>query len=353
MIKNVAIVSLSSGVLGELFIQHALEIGIRRLEAYDLSVTIMDNSVKGIDYINKHPEKRADDLLQVFADGNIDMIICAVGGDDTYRLLPYLFDHDELRKVTSNKIFLGFSDTTMNHLMLHKVGVNTVYGQAFLPDICELDNEMLPYTRQYFEELITTGTISKIEPSNVWYDGRTSFDVAAIGTSMPQHKNEGFELLQGIGKFSGEILGGCIDTLYDIFNNGRYSDSVQMCKQYEIFPSLEDWSGKILLLETSEEKATPGKYKKMLQALKETGLFKVIHGIIVGKPMDEKYANEYKDVLIEVVNDPSLSIVCNINVGHATPRCIVPFGVFATVDVDRQVITFGSVRNIMETSEVR
>ena len=26
------------------------------------------------------------------------MILCAIGGDDTYRLLPYLFDHDKLRK---------------------------------------------------------------------------------------------------------------------------------------------------------------------------------------------------------------------------------------------------------------
>lgn len=41
--------------------------------------------------------------------------------------------------------------------MLHKAGLHTFYGQAFLPDICELDNEMLPYTRKYFEELIRTG----------------------------------------------------------------------------------------------------------------------------------------------------------------------------------------------------
>ncbi|MBO5598887.1 MAG: hypothetical protein J5943_09855 [Oribacterium sp.] len=33
-------------------------------------------------------------------------------------------------------------------------------------------------------------------------------------------------------------------------------------------------------------------------------------------------------------------MVANINVGHATPRCIIPFGVNATVDVDNQVIRF-------------
>ena len=30
------------------------------------------------------------------------------------------------------------------------------------------------------------------------------------------HANQGFELLQGSGVFQGKILGGCIDSLYDI-----------------------------------------------------------------------------------------------------------------------------------------
>lgn len=89
------------------------------------------------------------------------MILCAIGGDDTYRLLPHLFDHDQLKNALSDKIFLGFSDTTMNHLMLHKLGLKTFYGQAFLPDICELDGQMLPCTEHCFAELLRTGTIAE------------------------------------------------------------------------------------------------------------------------------------------------------------------------------------------------
>lgn len=33
-------------------------------------------------------------------------------------------------------------------------------------------------------------------------------------------------------------------------------------------------------------------------------------------------------------------IVCNVNIGHALPRCILPFGVEATVDTENQVIRF-------------
>lgn len=135
-------------------------------------------------------------MIEAFQ-SDTDMILCAVGGDDTYRLLPYLFENDELKKAVSDKIFLGFSDTTMNHLMLNKVELKTFYGQAFLPDICELNCEMLPYSRKYFEELITSGKISEITPSELWYDSRDDFSVSAVGTLPVSHKNAGFELIQG------------------------------------------------------------------------------------------------------------------------------------------------------------
>ena len=70
----------------------------------------------------------------------------------------------------------------MNHLMLHKLGIKTFYGQSFFADICELDKEMLPYSRHYFKELIETGKISEIRPSNVWYEERTDYSPKALGT---------------------------------------------------------------------------------------------------------------------------------------------------------------------------
>lgn len=340
MIKKVKIVSLSSGILGEDFIKHELDIGLRRLAGYGLQIEFAENAQKGCGYLKEHPEARARDLLSAFDDADTDMILCAIGGDDTYRLLPYLFENDELKNAMSNKVFLGFSDTTMNHLMLHKAGLNTFYGQAFLPDICELDTEMLPYTKQYFEELLQTGTIREIRPSDVWYEERTSFDPSAVGTKRKVHKNNGFELLQGSSVFQGEILGGCLESLYSIFNNDRYEDTTRLCEQYQLFPSPDDWNGKILLLETSDEQPAPEKYREMVLALKHTGIFERINGIICGKPMDEKYDDEYRKILVEAVDNTLLPIVWNINVGHATPRCIIPFGIPATVDTGQQVIRF-------------
>lgn len=340
MVKTIEIVSLSSGIMGEAFAEFEMKIGVSRLEAMGIRVKFSRHALMGIDYLQKHPEDRAADLLEAFEDPEVDMILTSIGGDDTYRLLPYLFDHDELKKAAKDKIFLGFSDTTTNHFMLHKVGLRSFYGQAFLTDVCELDSEMLPYTRKYFDELITTGTIKEITPSDVWYSERPEFDESQIGIPRERHKNEGFKLLQGAPVFTGKILGGCIDTIFDMFDTGRYADSVSVCEKYGLFPSLDDWKGRILLLETSEEKPTPERYEKMLRVLKDYSVFDVVSGVLIGKPMDETYFDEYQKLLVSVIDKPELPILCNINIGHGTPRCIIPFGVEARVDAENQQITF-------------
>ena len=160
-VRKIGVVSLSSGILGEDFVSHEVKIGIERLKKYGIEVEFLPNSTKGIEFLKNNPKARAKDLIDAFNDDSINMILCAIGGDDTYRLLPYLFENNELEKAVKQKIFLGFSDTTINHFMLNKVGIKTFYGQAFLPDICELSNEMLPYSKHFFEELITYGKIKK------------------------------------------------------------------------------------------------------------------------------------------------------------------------------------------------
>ena len=47
-------------------------------------------------YLKNHPESRAQDLKQAFLDKDIKMIITAIGGDDTYKTIPYLME-DKLK----------------------------------------------------------------------------------------------------------------------------------------------------------------------------------------------------------------------------------------------------------------
>ena len=59
MIKNIAIVSLSSGIIGEEFITFEVKIGLCRLQEYGLNVSFMPNALKGLKYLNKQSRKRS------------------------------------------------------------------------------------------------------------------------------------------------------------------------------------------------------------------------------------------------------------------------------------------------------
>lgn len=338
---KVAIVSLSSGMLGEDFCSHNIEIGVKRLKEYGLEPVFMHNALKGIEYLQEHPEARAKDLKDAFLDNSIAGIICAIGGDDTYRLLPYLMEDIEFVKAVENnpKLFTGFSDTTINHLMFYKLGLSTYYGPTFICDLGEIANEMLPYSKKAFEGYLDRNECGEIVSSEIWYEEREDFSKAAIGTDRIAHKEErGFELLQGSEVFLGKLLGGCLESFYDILTTTRYEDEKEVCEKYGLFPSKEEWTGKILFIETCEEKPVPELFEKEIIALKNKGVFDVVNGVLVGKPQDEAYYQEYKDILIKVIDNEKLPIVYNVNFGHATPRCALQYGVVAKVDMKQKKI---------------
>ena len=56
MIKKIAIISLSRGILGEPFISHELEIGLNRLKNYGLEVVTTESALKGMEYIKNNPK---------------------------------------------------------------------------------------------------------------------------------------------------------------------------------------------------------------------------------------------------------------------------------------------------------
>lgn len=340
---KVAVVCLSSGMLGEDFAKHELDLGIKRIKEFGLEPVIMPNALKGIEYLKNHPEARAQDLKDAFYDKSIKGIICAIGGDDTYRTLQYLLEDETFVNAvhTNPKLFTGFSDTTINHLMFYKLGMTTFYGPTFVCDLAELDKQMLPYTKSEFLKYFKSDSESCIEASNVWYEDRTDFSAKALGTSRVEHiEKRGYEVLQGKGSFKGRLLGGCLESLYDILTNTRYADEKDVCDKYGLFPSLDEWKNKILFIETCEEKPKPSVFEEELNTLKATGIFNVISGIIVGKPQDEQYYEEYKEIFYKIIENKDLPILYNVNFGHAYPRCVIPYGIETEVNLDKKSITF-------------
>ena len=96
---------------------------------------------------------------------------------------------------------------------------------------------------------------------------------------------------------------------------------------------------KVLFAETSEVMPAPEMLKEYLEAMKRKGIFDNINGIIVGKPMNEMYYEEYKNVWRSVVDNAELPILYNVNFGHSAPRAILPYGAMAHVDAEKQEIT--------------
>lgn len=338
---RIAVVSLSSGMLGEECCSHSLEIGRKRMEEFGLTPVFMPNSLKGEDYLNQYPQKRAEDLKQAFLDTSIHGIIAAIGGDDTFRLLPYLMEDTEFIQAVRNspKLFLGFSDTTVNHLMFYRIGLQTFYGQSFLCEFAEMANEMLPYSREAF--LGCFYGFHSIRPSGIWYEERVDFSRAAVGSERISHKEtRGYELLQGARVFEGELLGGCLESMYDMLESKRYKEEGEIFRKYHIFPKKEEWKGKIVFLETCEEKPSPELLYTELQSLERAGVFEGANGMIVGKPQDEQYYEEYKKVYLEMFGDKELPILYNVNIGHALPRAILPYGARVRVDAGKQEIVF-------------
>lgn len=338
---KIAIVSLSSGVLGETFAAHELELGEKRLKEFGLQPVYMPNAKKGIAYIKDHPEARAADLKQAFKDPAIRGIVCAVGGDDTYRTIPYLLDDPEFVETVKNnpRVFLGYSDTTNNHLMFYKLGLQTYYGQAFLTDLAELADDMLPYSKEWFEELLAPSQAKEMKPSPAWYEEREGFGPEQVGVKRVSHpESRGFEVLRGTGTVTGELLGGCIESLYDQLTGERYAAEKTIIKEYGIFPSKEEWQGKIFFAETSEEKPNPDRLSRMLRALDRGRVFAGVNAVLVGKPLDEEYYEELKDVWLAVTKKYDLPIMYNLNFGHAYPHGILPYGGKVQIDFDQKKV---------------
>lgn len=284
---KVAIVSLSRGMLGEKMFVHKFELAKKRLEEYGLVVVAMPNALKGIDYLYRHPEARAQDLMDAFRGPEIKAVFNAIGGDDTIRLLPYV-DFDILKNTP--KIFTGFSDSTTNHFMMYKAGLVSYYGLSVMNNISEYV-AMNGYTKQAMGKTlfapqdkleILCSDFCSYEKDKIWWAEEN------MHHPTPRHPNTGYEIIQGNGKVTGEILGGCLDVFPELLGTS-------------LWPSPDQRKGKILLLETSEGDMPEMVLCWLLRNLQAQGILHAINGIIVGKPAVEEKFEKYKNVYKQVV----------------------------------------------------
>ncbi|MEQ1574677.1 MAG: S66 peptidase family protein [Vicinamibacterales bacterium] len=213
------------------------------VQEFGVEVVETAHALRDPAWLAKHPEARASDLMEAFADPSIQGIISTIGGDESIRLLPHL----RPEVIAANpKVFLGYSDTTVSHLVCHRAGLVSFYGPAFMSGFAE-NCGMFPFMVQSVRRTcFSAAPIGVIEPC------RDGWTVEHLDWSNPSHQlrrralnpSSGWRFVQGAGIHQGRLLGGCLSVL-------------DWLRGTPAWPPLTAFDRAILFLETSEDAPPP------------------------------------------------------------------------------------------------
>ena len=161
--------------------------------------------------------------------------------------------------------------------------------------------------------------------------GRIWWKEENMQTPKPYHPDDrGYEVIQAGPPAEGELLGGCIDVFPEFIGT-------------VLWPEREDWEGKLLMVETSEEDMPPEYLTWYLRGLAAQGIFDAVKGVLVGRPARRSRWEDYKAAYRRVIGlecgRPDLPILGNLNFGHADPIGVFPLGVRARMDTAARTLT--------------
>ncbi|MBA5851395.1 LD-carboxypeptidase [Clostridium sp. cel8] len=253
-------------------------------------------------YLAGNDIDRANDLMDMFQDDSVDMILCVRGGYGAMRILP-LIDFNIIKK--HPKIFAGFSDIT--------VLINTIYSK------CNFVTFHSPMCNSNLEDKITLESFL-----NTLTYGYKPFKIKNVkGISNNYLRN-----LKNLNETSasGILVGGNLSLI-----------SGTIGTPYEI-----DTKDKILFIEDVNEE--PYKIDKMLTQLILSNKLQECSGIILGQFTNCTLSNyERSFTLDEILEDRVISIgkptIINFQCGHSYPRLTIPIGANVSIDCKNQIIS--------------
>jgi muramoyltetrapeptide carboxypeptidase len=233
--------------------------------------------------------QRADQVNRLFADPAVQAVICARGGYGSMRILRFL----DFKIIQNNpKIFVGFSDISVLLFILHaRCSLVTFHG----PVVTTLANT----DEQTIAAMLKVMTADKI------------FDL------KPE---KGIALKPGV--CSGVVVGGNLTTLCHLAGT----------------PYTPNFNGKILFLEDRGE--APYRIDRMLTQMKLAGCFEGLKGLFLGSFEACGKLDDIFRIVQEVFNDVNIPILSGFEIGHARVNITIPIGLRATLDADRQILTF-------------
>ena len=227
-------------------------------------------------------ERRLAELHALFQDDDVAGIVCARGGAGAGWLLPRL-DSDLLR--AHPKVFVGYSDITLLHLYLNRLGLVTFHGP-----------------------------MAAWELASGGYD-RASFLGAITGEGAPYASEPDDLVSLRPGTAEGVLRGGCLSLL-------AAAAGTPWALRTEAEPTL-------LFLEDVDEK--PYRIDRLLMQLRFSGALDGVVGIVLGDmkgcaaALDADYSLE--DVVLEALGGLDVPVALGLSSGHTThPLVTLPLG---------------------------
>lgn len=319
---KIATISLSWGGAGEL--AHRYQYGKKQIEdIFGLEVVETKHALMPAEWIYKNPQARAENLMEAFADPSIKAILSNIGGDDSIRTLPFM----DLEVIKNNpKVFLGFSDTTISHFVCRRAGMASFYGTSLLVGFAE-NGGMHPCQiedlKQTFFSEHARGHI--IPNSSGWTSERLEwFNPELMHQKRKLESSGQWNFLHGNCKVQGRLLGGCMEVL-------------EFLKGTDYWPEKEEWRDTILFFETAEDMIAPNIFKWWLRNYAAQGIFDLAKGLILARPYNNKFVEEYNMALHTVIHDEmglvDFPIITEMDFGHTCPIFTLPYGCLAEIDM--------------------
>ncbi len=258
------------------------------------SVFLKDHTFAGT------PEQRANDINGMFANPNIDAIICARGGYGANRVLP-LLDYNLIQE--NPKIFMGYSDiTAFLTSITQKTGLITFHG----PMITTFKKGMVNYNFDLMENiLVGSESVTIQSPSG-----------------LPA-------CILKPGKAKGPLWGGNMCLLVNRLGT----------------PDQLNTAGAILFIEDIDEYLYS--FDRMLVHMKKAGMFENIKGLIIGelvemKDYDDPFGKSTDEIVMDVCGDLDIPIISNFPCGHGIYQATLPISISVQLDAnsDSPSLTF-------------
>ncbi len=252
--------------------------------------------------ISSPAKQRGEEFMDLISDDNIDMVMCATGGDFLTDMLPYV-DSEEL--IINPKWVMGASDPT-NLLYYITVAhhIATIYGH----NAGSFDADKLYKSQEVALEFLK-GNILPQESYPLYENNRDG----RVNGSYNLTEKSVWKSLNGDFDITGRLIGGCIDCL-QYLPGTKYDYTKRFIKHYKKDGFI--WYFDVFALRSADFYLT-------LFELKEAGWFEHVKGVIVGRVLfpNEDTSMTYEKALKEIFGD--IPIIMDADIGHVAPKMTI------------------------------